>query len=117
MFRSLPVARRLAALSVVAVGLQVAGCATQPPALPLPDALRAACPLLAGRVEPVAAGLPMGRSLVESAQLVAAAPSATPPAPEHCRVLGRIEPVDPAAEAIEFQLNLPLAWNRKALQY
>ena len=25
--------------------------------------------------------------------------------------------MDRAAEAIEFQLNLPLAWNRKALQY
>jgi hypothetical protein len=33
-----------------------------------------------------------------------------------CEVLGRIHPVDPAADDIRFELNLPDAWNSKALQ-
>ncbi len=34
-----------------------------------------------------------------------------------CRILGRIHPVDPAADDIRFQLNLPVDWNGKALQF
>jgi pimeloyl-ACP methyl ester carboxylesterase len=33
----------------------------------------------------------------------------------YCRVLGRIHPVDPAANDIRFELNLPEQWNGKAL--
>lgn len=33
-----------------------------------------------------------------------------------CRVVGHIDPVDPAAPGIEFQVNLPSAWNGRALQ-
>jgi feruloyl esterase len=35
----------------------------------------------------------------------------------YCRVMGRIHPVDPQAEDIRFELNLPEQWNGKALQY
>jgi pimeloyl-ACP methyl ester carboxylesterase len=35
----------------------------------------------------------------------------------YCRVMGRIHPVDTAAEDIRFELNLPEVWNGKALQY
>jgi feruloyl esterase len=35
----------------------------------------------------------------------------------YCRVMGRIHPVDPAADDIRFELNLPEGWNGKALQY
>src|SRR5678815_3179990 len=35
----------------------------------------------------------------------------------YCRVLGTIAPVDPAAQLINFQVNLPTSWNGKALQY
>jgi feruloyl esterase len=35
----------------------------------------------------------------------------------YCRVMGRIHPVDPAAEDIRFELNLPEDWNGKALQF
>lgn len=38
-------------------------------------------------------------------------------APAYCRLLGGIGPLDPKAPAIKFQLNLPLDWNGKALQY
>ncbi len=35
----------------------------------------------------------------------------------YCRVMGRVHPVDPAADDIRFEVNLPDAWNGKALQY
>jgi feruloyl esterase len=35
----------------------------------------------------------------------------------YCRVLGRIHPVDPAANDIRFEVNLPEKWNGKALHY
>lgn len=95
-----------------------------PAPLPSAEQLRAACPTLAGRVIPATAiGLPSGTATVATATLVAAVPQSvannatTPSTPDHCRVLGAIAPVDPAAQPINFQLNLPLDWNRKALQY
>jgi alpha-beta hydrolase superfamily lysophospholipase len=35
----------------------------------------------------------------------------------YCRVMGRIHPVDPKADDIRFELNLPDSWNGKALHY
>ncbi len=35
----------------------------------------------------------------------------------YCRVMGRVHPVDAAADDIRFEVNLPDAWNGKALQY
>lgn len=35
----------------------------------------------------------------------------------HCRVMGAILPVDPAAPRILFQANLPATWNGRALQF
>jgi pimeloyl-ACP methyl ester carboxylesterase len=35
----------------------------------------------------------------------------------YCKVMGRIHPVDPSADDIRFELNLPERWNGKALQY
>jgi feruloyl esterase len=35
----------------------------------------------------------------------------------YCKVMGRIHPVDPAADDIRFELNLPEQWNGKALQF
>lgn len=35
----------------------------------------------------------------------------------YCRVMGKIYPVDPRADDIHFELNLPDLWNGKALQY
>ncbi|SAK86254.1 tannase and feruloyl esterase [Caballeronia fortuita] len=36
---------------------------------------------------------------------------------EYCQVNGAIAPVDPAAPAINFQVNLPTNWNHKSLHY
>ena len=66
---------------------------------------------------------------IDSATIVPAVPFAvaergptptariTPATPEFCRVLGRIAPVDPKAPPIRFQVNLPLAWNGRTVQY
>ena len=35
----------------------------------------------------------------------------------YCRVLGQVRSVDPAAEPIRFEVNLPEQWNGKALQF
>jgi Tannase and feruloyl esterase len=36
---------------------------------------------------------------------------------EYCKVLGNINPVDPAVPKIKFQVNLPANWNRKAMMF
>lgn len=105
---------------ILAAALVLAACASAPPPLPDAAAQRSACGALAGRtVEPARIGLPSGPARVLSAGVVETAPAtaASPALPAFCRVLGRIDPLDPAAEPIQFQLNLPQAWNRKALQY
>jgi pimeloyl-ACP methyl ester carboxylesterase len=111
--------RRMALVSTpLAAGLVLAGCAlTQSAPRPSAEALRTACPLLASQSIPASRiGLPSGVAQVSSASLVAATP-ATPATPDYCKVLGSIAPIDPAAQRIQFQVNLPLAWNGKALQY
>ena len=74
-------------------------------------------------------GLPSGAASIDSAVLTA--PSAlavaergptpaatiTPAAPQHCKVIGKIAPLDPNAPPIRFQVNLPTQWNGRSLQY
>ena len=40
-----------------------------------------------------------------------------PATPQFCRLLGHIDPADPKAPPIRFQLNLPLQWNGRSVQY
>jgi feruloyl esterase len=116
-------ARALATLAVMAV---LAGCATAPlTANPQP-----ACAALAGMVIPSAAiGLPSGVATLDSAVLVAASEQAvaergptpagriTPALPLHCKVLGRIAPIHGDSPSIHFQVNLPVHWNGRSVQY
>lgn len=107
----------------------VAGCATTGGVLTSADP-KAGCASLAGTI--IAAGrigLPSGAARVNSATWVAASPlsvaergptpaaTITPAAPEHCRVLGSIAPLDPKAPPIQFQVNLPAQWNGRSVQY
>jgi feruloyl esterase len=69
-------------------------------------------------------GLPSGNSKVESAVMIPSAPPGNnprgqpaPAMPAYCRVLGSVAPVDPTAPPIKLQINLPAAWNGKAVQY
>jgi feruloyl esterase len=64
-------------------------------------------------------GLPNGGATVSSAQ-TATVPTdpATPGATrEYCKVLGAVQPVDPNAPPVNFEVNLPTQWNGKAVQY
>jgi Tannase and feruloyl esterase len=66
---------------------------------------------------------------IDSAAIVAPAPLAvaergptpsarvTPANSEFCKVLGQIAPSDPKAPPIKFQVNLPVEWNGRSLQY
>jgi feruloyl esterase len=66
---------------------------------------------------------------IDSATMVAPTPLAvaeraptpaarvTPANPEFCKVLGQIAPADPNAPPIKFQVNLPVEWNGRSLQY
>ena len=72
----------------------------------------ASCSALAGAtIERAAIGLPTTGAAAISASLVD-----DPVNGRFCKVLGAIHPVDPAAPDIHFQVNLPVDWNRKALQ-
>jgi feruloyl esterase len=71
-----------------------------------------ACKSLKGLTVPAAAiGLPTTGAYVRSAKLVHDSRG------EYCKVLGGIRPVDPAAQDIRFEVNLPTNWNRKAVQF
>lgn len=100
--------------------LALSACTTVPNA----GQLAASCANLASHaIAPGAIGLPSGRASVTSAVLTTASGATVnsgafaPALPQFCKVSGTIASRDPAAQAINFQLNLPTTWNGKALQY
>jgi feruloyl esterase len=102
--------------AILAAGMLTAcgGSGGTTAALPDAVALRQACPALTGQTVPAAdIGLPSGAATVTAATFVAASGSL----PEYCRVMGSIAARTAGAEPIRFQLNLPIAWNLKALMY
>ncbi len=71
-----------------------------------------ACSGLKGKlIDSKQIGLPTRGAVVHSAHHVKGAASG------YCRVLGSIVSVDPAADPIRFEVNLPETWNGKALQF
>jgi hypothetical protein len=75
-----------------------------------------ACEQLAGQTVPASAiGLPTGGARVVSAAAVAASGTSPKTLGAHCRVAGEIDPIDPAAPKIKFQLAMPIDWNRRML--
>lgn len=78
---------------------------------PVADA-QAACKSLRGTViSPTTIGLPTAGAEVDSAKIEHVERA------EYCRVLGQIQPVDRRAQSIRFEVNLPSAWNGKAIHY
>ena len=74
------------------------------------------CAQLAGLKVPASAiALSTGGARVTDATLVPAGGAAPKTFGEYCRVSGEIDPVDPAAPKIKFQLALPTQWNRRAM--
>ncbi|GAC1323005.1 MAG: tannase/feruloyl esterase family alpha/beta hydrolase [Chloroflexota bacterium] len=69
-------------------------------------------------------GLPSGSATITAARLAPATPQlmgqtggVIPEKPTYCEVLGEIAPLDATASTIRFQVNLPVVWNGKTLQY
>ncbi|MEJ5979175.1 tannase/feruloyl esterase family alpha/beta hydrolase [Novosphingobium sp. PS1R-30] len=72
------------------------------------------CAALVDLVVPASAiGLPSGGARIGTASVF----SAEADLPETCRVNGAILPATPGAPQITFQINLPRAWNEKAVQF
>ena len=75
-----------------------------------------ACAALAGaKIEPALIGLQTGGASITSSELVASN-AADNDNGEFCKVLGAIHPVSYNAPDINFEVNLPSAWNGKSLQ-
>lgn len=93
---------------------------TPTPVAPAPDPTFAqTCASLQGlSIDASNIALPTRGAIVGSVTFVAAVPaSATAAAvPEHCEVKGAIQSVDATAPPINFQVNLPTQWNKKAMQ-
>ena len=104
-------------LAALAAALVVAGCGggndgSRPPSVALN------CAELNGMTVPASAiGLTTTGAVVTSSTVVPAAGTGNAAVGEYCKVLGDIKPADPAAQSIKFQLNLPTAWNRKAVMF
>jgi hypothetical protein len=89
----------------------------------------AGCSALAAPIEAGKIGLSSSGATIDSATLMPASALAvaergatpagtiTPAAPASCKVLGRIAPIDPKAPPIQFQVNLPVQWNGRSVQY
>jgi hypothetical protein len=110
--------------------LQACGGGSDGPASAVLQPSAATCAALQGKTIAAAnigtsngASLKSGDAHIASAQLIAAAALSvtpagvlTPAAPEYCQVNGQIDPLDPAAQKIGFQVNLPTVWNNKSMQ-
>lgn len=115
---------RLPAMRLGACLVALAGCAELSPQRDAAK-LEAGCPALAGTsVSTARIGLPSGAATIDSARIVRsntyevlAGGRIEAANPTRCELVGRIAPVDPKAPPIQFQVNLPLEWNGKALQY
>ncbi len=109
-----------ATLAMVAV-LGVSGCSSLGPRthqIPPPPATALGCTALKGLAIPASAiGLPTTGATVTDAVLVPPGGAGIAAVGEYCRVLGEIAPIDPTAPKIRFQVNLPAAWNGKAMMY
>src|SRR5260221_14722923 len=64
-------------------------------------------------------GLPGGGATISSAQMATMPgdPLNSGATREYCMVLGAVGPMDPTAPPVNFEVNLPVDWNGKAVQY
>ena len=107
--------RSVAYVAAIVAALTAASCASN---LPAPPSSPTACADLNGiAIAPQAIGLPTTGAVVTSAAIVLAAGTGVAMVAEYCKVLGDINPIDPTAPKIKFQVNLPSNWNSKALMF
>lgn len=85
-----------------------------PPSVQTPQS----CSALVGMTAPPASiGLPTNGAVVTEATIVAANATGQKAAGEYCTVIGHINPIDPKAPPIRFQIDLPTAWNSKIMMF
>src|SRR5580704_4342114 len=114
-------ARLGANLGVWLAGL-LAGLATinAVPAATMVEDAASACGGLAGASDAVrvdSAALLTPSQLTVSEHAPTPASRIAPANPAFCKVLGHIEPTDPKAPPIRFEVNLPVEWNGRSVQY
>lgn len=118
----------LHALSLVTLAIGLAGCGSgsdpvtpaAPTAPPPPPAIPTAmtCEQLKNLTIPATAiGLPTTGASIESTAVVPAAGAGAGFIGEYCKVIGAINPVDPNAPKVRFQVNLPVNWNNKSMMF
>ncbi len=103
--------------SAVVLAVALTGCGGgDREATPVAATAQDSCTKLGGMTIAAAAiGLPTNGADVKSALLVAATEAGNANG-EYCKVLAAIHPVDASAPDINIEVNLPSAWNGKALQ-
>jgi hypothetical protein len=69
----------------------------------------------AGRIDSATLQAPSEIAVSERAPTPAS--RIVPADPAFCKVLGHIEPIDPKAPPIKFEVNLPVQWNGRSVQY
>lgn len=122
LIRALPRDSSARALVPLVIVHLLAGCSTLPGVSEKPSATThipdaaSRCARLANTSVPAAViALPTSGARIVSASLQPAdAKSGTP---EYCKVMGAVQAANSADPPISFQLNLPSAWNTKAVQY
>lgn len=99
-------------LAVVVASLSIPNLA-QESTIPLPPA---GCANLQGTSIPVSAiGLRTSGAVVQTASAVSAADKGNVNG-DFCKVTGIVRPHNPTSPNLEFEVNLPAAWNRRVLQ-
>jgi feruloyl esterase len=111
--RSLIVMRAAGTLVVASTVAVAYSVSAEDGTTPLPQAN---CASLQGfSIEASAIGLPTGGAVVQSAALVAASDKGNQNG-DFCKVTGIVKPKNPMSPNMEFEVNLPLTWNRRVLQ-
>src|SRR5450432_4538620 len=100
----------------------LAGLATisAAPAAAMIEDAASACGGLAGSLDAVridSVTLQTSSPLAVSERAPTPAARIAPANPAFCKVLGHIEPTDPNAPPIQFEINLPAEWNGRSVQY
>lgn len=105
-----------AVVASVLIMLSLSGCGNN--SLNPPAATPLSCAQLAGKTIPAASiGLPTTGATVTAAVTMPASGTGAQATGEYCLVSGAINPVDPAAPQIKFQVAMPTVWNNKIMMF
>ncbi len=104
---------RVARTSLLALALAAPAASAQTGLTHLPSG---ACAALQGMaIAPSTIGLDTGGAVVQTALPVGASDTGNANG-DFCKVTGIVKPKNPTSPNLEFQVNLPLGWNRRVLQ-